>query len=85
MAGERNLQSLAKRRAVQRCDHRLEQVLDGVADLVDFGPFEGGVEFRDIGAGGEGLACSGENDGMGALVSFSLPDSCQEPVANLSR
>ena len=85
MAGERDLQSLAERCAVQSCDHRLVRVLDSVADLVDFGPFEGGVELRNIGAGGESLARSGENDGMGALVGFSLPDGGQKPVANFPR
>ncbi len=90
VAGKRNLEPAAERRAVDRGDHRLGASLDDVDHLRQHRLFErlGCAELRNVGAGEERLALAGDHDRVHAVVSFrlldrggqSLPNSCAERV-----
>jgi hypothetical protein len=68
MAAQRQFQTAAQRRAVDRRDDGL---LDGV-EMIDDGDqmrFAGGlIEFADVGAGGKGAPGADQNDGLDRLV-----------------
>ena len=66
MAAERDLEPAAQRGAVDRGDHRLGAILDRVDDLGQPRHLRRLAEFGDVGAGEEGLALAGDDDGVDA-------------------
>ena len=68
MAGQRQLQPAAERRAVQRRDHRLVEGLDLVLQILQGGRRDRLAELLDVGAGDEGAAGADQDDGLDRRV-----------------
>ena len=68
MAAERDLEPAAERGAVDRRDDRLGAILDRVDDHRQPRLLRRLAELGDVGAGEEGLALAGDDDGFDAVV-----------------
>src|SRR5271166_4948543 len=83
MAGERQLEPAAKRRAMQRGDHRLWHRLDRGDDLAEARRLRGLAEFGDVGAGKKGTAGASDDHRLDRRVVAGLTERLGEPGADL--
>ena len=79
---QRDLESAAERRSVQRGDDRLRRVLDPVEHVGKVGRGGRLAEFGNVGAGDEGPPAADDHDGLDRAVRFRRLDAAFEAVAD---
>ena len=75
VAAQRDFETAAERRPMDRCDDGFGRVLDRILGVVEAGALRRFAELGDVGAGDEGFAFADQHDRLDGAVVDRLPAS----------
>ena len=85
MGTQRDFQTTAQDRAVDRSHYRFRRVFHHVLHVGEARPRHGTTELGDIGSGDEGAAFTDQHDRLGCRVSTGGLEALEQTLADLGR